>query len=149
MGRADFFVNFTYGVTLLAPLVAWLGFRMAREKRHRAHRNLQIALVVLGWISVLVLEGRIRLQGGSGSFIGAAPEAYRAWARRLLWIHVSLAVVTYTAWAWLAVVSTRRFRHVLPGPFSRLHRQMGSWVFGGLCFTALSATGMYVLTFVL
>jgi hypothetical protein len=37
----------------------------------------------------------------------------------------------------------------LPGSFSRRHRQLGTAVFGGLCFTAASATGIFALVSVL
>lgn len=79
----------------------------------------------------------------------AAEVSYRPWARALLMVHVSAAVLTYAAWSWLAFASQRRFRRALPGAFSAVHRTCGRWVWGGLWFTALSATGMYLLTFVL
>lgn len=149
MTRADAFVNFTYLTTLIAPIAAFASFRLARARRHPVHRNLQLFLVGLCWVAVLVLETRIRLEGGSGSFIAQAPTALQRWARSLLLIHIGGAVITYLLWSGLAVVSFRRFRTRLPGDFSRLHRRLGLSVFAGLCFTAVSATGMYVLAFVL
>jgi hypothetical protein len=147
MTRADAFVNFAYAVTLLAPCTALVSFRLARRRRHEVHRAIQIALVGVCVLAVLVLEARIRLEGGSGAFIAQAPEALRTWARRLLLIHIGFAVATYIAWATLAVLSWRRFAVRLPGAFSRNHRRIGWAVFAGLCFTAVSATGMYVLVF--
>ncbi|MBL8952015.1 MAG: hypothetical protein JNK82_14625 [Myxococcaceae bacterium] len=144
MTRADTFVNFTYAMTLLAPVVAFVSFRLPRD----VHRKVQVGLVTLCWLAVLVLEVRIRLEGGSGSFIAQAPTHLHGLARTLLRVHIGGAVLTYAVWSWLAVASWRRFRSALPGPFSRRHRLLGWSVFGGLCFTAASATGMYVLTFV-
>jgi hypothetical protein len=60
-----------------------------------------------------------------------------------------MASVNYGLWTGLAIASWRRFGAALPGAFSRRHRQLGWTVFAGLAFTALSATGMYVLAFVL
>ncbi len=143
MPRADAFVNFTYAVTLLAPCVAFYSFRLRRE----VHRKVQVGLVALCWLAVLVLETRIRLEGGSGSFIAQAPAGVQSTARALLLIHIGGAVLTYAVWTGLAVVSWRRFGGVLPGAFSKRHRLLGWCVFGGLCFTAASASGMYWLTF--
>jgi hypothetical protein len=148
MTRADAFVNFTYAVTLLAPLAALFSFKLARARRHTQHRALQLGLVTLCWLAVLTLEARIRLEGGSGSFIRQAPEVLQPWGRRLLLVHISFAVATYGLWTGLALVSYRRFTTQLPGRFSRRHRTLGRVAFGGLCFTALSATGMYLIAFV-
>jgi hypothetical protein len=67
----------------------------------------------------------------------------------LLAIHIVVAVATYALWTWLVVTSRRRFPIELPGRFSRRHRQLGTLVFGGLCFTAASATAVFTLAFVL
>jgi len=72
-----------------------------------------------------------------------------AWVREPAAIHITVAVATYALWSWLAAVSWRRFGARLPGSFSRRHRQLGTVVFGGLCFTAASATGIFALAFVL
>jgi pimeloyl-ACP methyl ester carboxylesterase len=64
-------------------------------------------------------------------------------------VQAGMAAVNYGLWTGLAIASWRRFGAALPGAFSRRHRQLGWTVFAGLAFTALSATGMYVLAFVL
>lgn len=149
MGRADAFVNFTYVVSLFAPIGTYVAVGLARRGRHEAHRNAQLGLLALCWAAVLVLETRIRLEGGSGAFIAQAAPELQVWARRLLNVHIAGAVATYLLWSALAVVSFRRFRTRLPGDFSRTHGRLGRTVFWGLCFTAASASGMYVLAFVL
>lgn len=145
MSRIDPVVTATYMVTLAAPLVVQASLRAVRSGRHAVHRRMQSVLLIVGWIAVLALELRIRLAGGSGSFLEQAPESMRAWAAGLLMIHIGVAVLTYAAWTWLAIASRRRFGELLPGSFSRRHRRLGILIFGGLCFTAASATGMYVL----
>jgi hypothetical protein len=98
---------------------------------------------------VLSLELRIRLGGGSGVFIERAPPALITWARGLLSVHIAVAVVTYGLWTWLVTASWRRYEVSLPGRFSRRHRALGTMVFGGLCFTAASASGIFAVAFVL
>lgn len=147
--RADLLSNVAYLATLLAPVISLLSYRLARRRQFDTHRRVQVGLLLFCWAAVLGLELDIRLSGGSGSVIAQALPAYQLVARRLLLVHISAAVATYLLWSVLAVLSHRRFRRQLPGPFSRLHRRLGWSVFGGLLFTAVSATGMYVLTFVL
>jgi hypothetical protein len=149
MLRLDPVATATYVVTLAAPLAAHASIRLARARDHDRHRLIQAVLVAMCWISVVALELRIRIGGGSGVLVGRAPVELIGWAHRLLAVHISAAVATYALWTWLAVVSWRRHPGQLPGPFSRRHRRLGLAVFGGLCFTAASATGMFALAFVL
>lgn len=148
MSHPGLIVDLTYTATLLAPLVTLLSVRLARARRFAAHRAIQLALLAVCFLTVLAFEGQVRLAGGSGAFVGGAAPAWRAIARRLLLVHITFAVATYLTWGVLAIASVQRFRGTLPGAFSRRHRRMGWMVLGGLAFTALSATGMYVLVFV-
>lgn len=97
---------------------------------------------------MLALEVSIRLAGGSGAFPAQSSIDRPGLLRALLLVHIGGAVATYAGWAWLAVASHRRFGAALPGSFSRRHRRAGRFVFGGLCFTALSAASVYTLLFV-
>lgn len=142
--RATAVVDLTFAATLLAPLVTLLSLRAARRRNYQLHRWLQVGLAVVCFATVIALETQIRLAGGSGAFLGERGGG----ARLLLGVHISGAVLTYLAWAWLAVVSWRRYTAALPGPFSRRHKLLGKCIFAGLCFTALTAAGMYTLAFV-
>jgi hypothetical protein len=139
----------TYAVTLAAPIAAYVSIRHARSRDHDRHRLIQAVLVMVCWISVLSLELRIRFAGGSGAFVDRAPPELVGWAHRLLTVHIAVAVATYGLWTWLVVTSWRRYQVELPGRFSRRHRWLGTLVFGGLCFTAASASGIFMLAFVL
>jgi putative membrane protein len=148
MSRPGLIVDLTYTATLLAPVVTLLSVRLARARHFAAHRAIQLGLLAVCFLTVLAFEGQVRLAGGSGAFVGGAAPAWRALARRLLLVHVTFAVATYLMWGFLAIASVRRYRGTLPGSFSRRHRRLGRIVLAGLTFTALSATGMYVLVFV-
>jgi hypothetical protein len=147
--RLDPVVTATYVVTLCAPVAAYVSIRLARLRDHERHRLVQAVLLVLCWFSVLALELRIRLGGGSGVFVERAPPALVDVAHRLLGVHIVVAVATYALWTWLVVASSRRYPQILPGRFSRGHRRLGMTVFGGLCFTAASASGIFTMAFVL
>lgn len=138
--QLDPVVTATFATTLAAPLVARASIRRARQGDHVVHRRVQTWLLVWCWLTVLALELRIRLAGGSGSLVGDAPGA-----RVLLVVHIAIAFVTYGTWTWLAVASRRRFGAQLPGSFSRRHKMTGRIVVGGMIATALTAVGMYVL----
>jgi hypothetical protein len=146
--RADAVVTATYLVTLAAPLVAYASIRSARAGDHDRHRLVQAVQLTMSWIAVLALEVRIRLAGGSGALLALVPPDLSRAARVLLAVHITGAVVTYLVWTCLVVMSWRRYGARLPGSFSRLHKRVGLVVFGGLCFTAASATGMFLLAFV-
>jgi putative membrane protein len=133
--RADLIVCFTYAVTMLAPALVAVSFRFARARRFAVHRRVQVALLAVAWAAVLALEIRIRLAGGSGAFVAQAPPPLQPLARAVLLAHIAVAVATYVLWSVLASFSSR-------------HRRLGRLVFAGLCFTAASATGMFVLVFV-
>lgn len=148
MARFDVVVTATFAVTLSAPLVMYASIRLVRRGRREAHRKIQIAHLIVCWLATLALELRIRLDGGSGMFIERVAPELRAIARPLLIAHITIAVLTFVVWTWLAVASHRRFDGSLPGSFSRGHRRVGKLVFGGVCFTAASAIGLYVLVFV-
>lgn len=147
--RADLVVDLTYLATLLAPIVAVASIRGARARRFEQHRRLQVALLGVCFLAVLALETRIRLAGGSGALLRQAPAAWARTARVFLGVHITAAVATYAAWAYLAVASLRAYRQTLPGRFSRRHKRLGWLIFAGLCFTAASATGMYLFAFVM
>jgi putative membrane protein len=146
--RATLAVDCTYAMTLLAPAASWVSFRLSRARRHDVHRKIQIGVLGLCVVSVVAFETSIRLSGGSGAFLSQAPHALASAARALLMTHITAAVLTYVVWAYLAIVSSARYRRTLPGSFSSRHKRLGKLVFSGLCFTAASATGMYVLAFV-
>jgi hypothetical protein len=147
--RLDPVATSTYVVSMAAPIAAYISIRLARARQLDRHRLIQAVLVVVCWMSVLALELRIRLLGGSGAFLAHAPPDLLAWGWRLLGVHITVAVATYALWTWLVVVSWRRYETRLPGSFSRRHRRFGTAVFGGLCFTAASASGIFALAFVL
>ncbi|MEW6738161.1 MAG: hypothetical protein AB1489_43205 [Acidobacteriota bacterium] len=145
--RADIVVNFTYLVTLIAPLVAFFSLSLVRKGEHNVHKWVQIALLTICVLAVGALETRIRLAGGSGTLLQGSPYAKSGLMRSIWIVHVLGAVSTYLVWGWLVITSYRRHRAILPGTFSRRHKMAGWIVIGGLCFTALSATIVYILAF--
>jgi putative membrane protein len=147
--RLDPVATASFVVTLAAPIATYVSIRLARGREHDRHRLVQAVLVVMAWLAVLAFELRLRLDGGAGAFLAQASPELVGWAQRLLWIHISVAVATYALWTWLAVTSWRRYGARLPGGFSRRHKRIGIIVFGGLCFTAASATAMFSMAFIL
>lgn len=147
--RADAVVVLVLTVQLIVPLVMRWSFRQARGRRFAIHRRAQLGLLALCFAAVLALELHIRLAGGSGRLVAGSPLANTTLFRVVFSVHVAGALLTYLAWAGLAWASTVRLGGALPGVFSRRHRRIGKLVFGGLCFTAASATAMFVIGFVL
>jgi putative membrane protein len=147
--RADLLVDLVLALNLTAPVAMLWSFGIARRRGFARHRRVQLVLLACCILAVLCLEARIRLAGGSGALVGASPFAGTPLFRGVFAAHVSGAVLTYATWGLLAWSSTRRFGRTLPGPFATTHRRIGLAVFTGMCFTALSASAIYVLGFVL
>jgi len=147
--RAPLLVDLAYVVTLSAPVVTFWGVRLVRAGRLEAHRRVQIVMVIVAVVAVLLLEGQIRLSGGSGALLQGSRYAGTSALRWVAGVHIGGAVLTYLLWIWLMIVSLKQWRVTLPGSFSQTHRRMGWIVWAGLVFTAVSATGVYVMGFVL
>jgi len=146
--RADLIVDVVLVLNCVAPFWAVWAARQARAGQVDVHAKAQVALCVLAVGGLFVLEGNIRLSGGSGSLIAPSPYAGTALLKGVFIAHIFPAVFTYIVWVWLAVVSRRRRDEQLPGAFSRRHRRWGWVIIVGLAWTALSALAVYTLGFV-
>ena len=145
--RADAFVDSAMVVLVAAPFLMAYAIRLARRRRYRQHRNLQVTLLVAGIVAVLLLEGSIRFGSAQEAFaLSSATGPWRAW---LFFGHLVVAFATSIAWFTLVVLSWRRFTRTLPGPFGRLHRRTGALTFVGLFLTSASGTALYVVSFAL
>lgn len=146
--RADLFLDVVLVITLATPFVMWWSLRFTRRGRWRTHRAIQLVWLVVCFTTVIAFETKLRLAGGSGSFIASSPYAGPG-LKALLLTHMSGAILTYLAWLVLAVLSLRRAARTLPGTFSRTHRRAGYAIFAGGIFNAVTAVFMYVFTFAL
>lgn len=147
--RSTWIIDLAYCVTLSAPVITLLAVRLAKAGKLEAHRRMQIIMAVIAVAAVLLLEVQIRLSGGSGSLLNNSPYAGTPLLRWVAVSHISGAILTYILWIWLLIASSRRWRMDLPGRFSITHRRAGWLVFLGLVFTAVSATAVYFMGFVL
>ena len=140
--RADVFVDVAMVFFAAAP------FLMAAQRRYRAHRKLQVVVLLGGIVAVLLLEGSIRFGDAVEAFTvsayyGTAPMS------ALFAVHLAVAVPTFIAWCALAALSWRRFPRVLPGSFTPRHRLWGRLTFAGLWLTCVTGVGLYVMSFAL
>ena len=145
--RADAFVDFAMVLLVLAPFLMAYAIRLAVQRRHRKHRNLQLAVLLAGILAILLLEGSIRFGNAQEAF--AASGVTGPGRTVLFYGHVAIAVSTFIAWCALAVTSWRSFSRTLPGAFSQQHRRWGWFTFIGLVLTSGSGTALYVICFAL
>jgi len=146
-GRGNLLTDVVFVCNLLAPIVALMAAAAARYGMETRHMRIQLALWVVMMANLFMLEGHIRLSGGSGSLTAGSPWVGTGLMRTAFLLHIGPAVLTYLAWSWLVVVSWRRRAVPGLGAFSDRHRLMGKLVIGGLVWTALSACVVYTLTF--
>ena len=146
--RADALIDLTLVFFVAAPFLMAYAVRLAARGRHRAHRNLQAALVVAAVVAVLLLEWSIRYGGAMAAYSQSA--YYRTpLLIGLFYLHLAVAIPSFVAWCVLAGASWRRFSRVLPGRFSRLHRRWGQAAYAGLCLTCVTGVVLYVMCYAL
>lgn len=144
--RADALIDAAIVFFVLAPFLMVYALRLAAQRRHREHRNLQAGLLAAAIVAVLMLEISIRF--GSAGEAYAASSMFGLPMTVLFVVHLAVAVPTFLLWCWLATLSWRRFSDTLPGPFGRAHRRWGKLAFVGLCLSSATGTGLYVMGFV-
>ena len=122
--RADVFVDAAIVLLVIAPFVMAYALRLAAQRRHLDHRNLQLGLLLAGIAAVLLLEGSLRFGGAAEAY--AASSLYNSASLRVTFlVHLAVAVPTFIAWCGLATLSWRRYTVTLPGSFGRTHRRWG------------------------
>ena len=145
--RADVFIDVAIVFFVLAPFLMIYALRLAAQRRHHEHRNLQAGLLLAAIVAVLMLEISIRF--GSAGEAYAASSLYGPPMTALFVVHLAVAIPTFILWCWLATLSWRRYSHTLPGSFGRTHRRWGKLAFVGLCLSSATGTGLYVMGFAL
>ena len=144
--RADVFVDAAIVLLVLAPFVMAYALRLAAQRRHLDHRNLQLGLLLAGIAAVLLLEGSLRFGGAAEAY--AASSLYDSATLRVTFVvHLAVAVPTFVAWCALATLSWRRYSLTLPGSFGRAHRRWGRLVLAGLCLSSATGAVLYVMSF--
>ncbi len=146
--RADVFVDVAMVFFAAAPFLMGRALRLAAQRRYRAHRRLQVGVLLGGIVAVLLLEGSIRFGNAVDAFTVSAFYGTATMAG-LFAVHLAVAVPTFIGWCVLAVLSSRRFPRILPGSFSPRHRFWGRLTFAGLWLTCVTGLGLYVMSFAL
>jgi hypothetical protein len=145
--RGNLLTDFVFVCNLVAPIWAVMAAGAARRGEHERHMRLQMGLWMAMLANLFLLEGLIRLSGGSGSLMGDSPWAGTTVLEAAFLVHVVPAVATYLLWSWLVIVTYRRWRKSAMAPFAPRHRMLGKVVIAGLVWTAISSCFVYYLTF--
>ena len=146
--RADALVDVSLVFFVAAPFLMAYALRLAARRRYRAHRRLQVGVLLAGAAAILLLEGSIRFGHAAEAFSVSAFYGTASMAG-LFWVHLAIAVPTFISWCVLAVLSWRRFSRVLPGTFSPRHRRWGRLTYAGLWLTCVTGSALYVMSFAL
>jgi hypothetical protein len=144
--RADVFVDAAIVFLVVAPFAMAYALRLAAQRRHLDHRNLQLGLLLTGIAAVLLLEGSLRF-GGAAEAYAASSLHDSATVRVTFLVHLAVAVPTFVVWCGLATLSWRRYSRTLPGSFGRIHRLWGRLVLAGLCLSSATGIALYVMSF--
>jgi len=146
MNATIFIMTAVMLLTLFSPFGVYYGVKIARKNDYEKHRKIQNVIFYLCVIGVLILEVLIRYSGGSGSLVSNSHHYSTSFFRITLISHILVAILTYLLWTGLIIISNRKFRKMLPGTLSSIHKRLGLVVFGGLIYTAISALLVYLMT---
>lgn len=133
-------------LTFLAPFAVYYAVTLAKKKEYKKHRKIQNLVFYISVGGVLLLEGLIRYEGGSGSLASQSSYAEHDFYNNFLNAHIIGAVLTYLLWIFLIIISNIKFQKKLPGKFSSIHKTLGYIVFVGLIYTGATALVIYVMT---
>jgi len=133
-------------LTLFSPFAVYYAVTLAKKNKFKTHRKIQNIVFFIGIGGVVLLEGLIRYEGGSGSIASQSSYYEHDFFKKILIAHIIGAVLTYLLWIFLIIISTIKFQKNLPGKFSGTHKILGYIVFVGLIYTAVTALAIYLLT---
>jgi len=134
-------------LSLLAPFIALYAVSLARQKKYELHQKIQKTLFFTCVLGVVILEVHIRLSGGSGSLVENCPYVDTLFFKIILIAHITGAVFTYICWAITIFWSNKKFRKVLPGNFSKIHKKLGYITIIGLFYTGITSLIVVTMAF--
>lgn len=146
---ASFMLDFVVcALVLLVPLLAYSIWLVKVRKAYTRHRNVQCLLAVILGLAVAAFEVDMRLHGGWTNIVNKDASHPRLDAAALdqvqqyLYVHLIFAISTPFLWAVTLWLGWKRFPNPpLPGPHSKLHKNLG-WA-SAVDLALTSATGLW------
>lgn len=142
-------------LVLIVPLLFW-SVRLARSRRYRLHKQVQLALALILLLAVGAFEVDLQLvHGGWENVVNKDVESPRrsgdelVFVRQVLWVHLIFAVSTPILWAVTIGLALKRMPSPpVPCAHSRLHRKLGWASTIYLVLTTLTGILFYYFAFV-
>ena len=152
---ASFMLDFVVcALVLLVPLLAYSIWLVKVRKSYTLHRNLQSLLAVILAVAVAAFEIDMRLHGGWKNIVNkdaAHPRLDDAELTRVqtfLYTHLIFAISTPFLWGATLWLGWKRFPNPpLPGPHSRLHKNLGWASAVDLALTSVTGLWFYYSAF--
>ncbi len=146
---ASFMLDFVVcALVLLVPLLTYSIYLVRVKRNYRLHRNLQSLLAVVLALAVAAFEVDMRLHGGWKNIVNKDPaqprldDAELARVQKILYVHLVFAISTPFLWGATIWLGWKRFPDPpVPGPHSRLHKNLG-WA-SAVDLTLTSVTGLW------
>lgn len=127
--------------------ILMLSVTLARRKRFRAHRNLQVATAIVLLLAVVAFEIDMRFVTDWRAL--AKDSALQSACYPLLYLHLIFAIPTPILWTLIIVTALRNFDQNFQAPAYRLwHRQLGWLGIGLMMGTAITGIIFYVAAFI-
>lgn len=145
MNTATIILTVVLMLNILAPFAVYYAIGLAKKGDFNSHRKIQNTVIFVCLLGVLVLEGLIRVSGGSGSLAQNSSYSGTSIFRTIIAAHIIGAILTYLLWIFQIIASHREFGKHLPGKFSSAHKTIGYILFFGLVYTAVTAVVVYLI----
>ncbi len=148
--RADILMDLVVvSLVLILPALA-VSWTWARGKSYRRHRNLMMSLGGTLAVVVTLFEVDMRMAGGIFEMTKDSAYAGTLLLNASIWGHTALSISTSILWAWLLIVSWRRFpKPPAPAEFSARHRFWGKVGMTTMALTGITGLELYILGFLL
>jgi len=146
--KAPFFMDITTVLVALLPLLVAYAITLARKKAYRKHKRLQTAIFFFAVLVVGYFEYGVRRAGGFEAFLSDTTVSH-GYLKTVLGIHIVIALVTMGLWISTLLNAYKDERELmLPGLYSRAHKNAGLRTFWAITATSLTGIWVYLLLFV-
>ena len=143
--RSDIIVDTVMTISGFLPALLVYTFYLAAKGKKRAHRNWQLALLLVVTVLVVALEVDVRT-GNLQRLSAMSPYHDSALLQAVFIVHLIFAMTTFVGWLWLVIKSAR----IYPKPFQAFdHKKWGKILFVDIVLTVITGWVMYIMVFAL
>lgn len=145
--RASFMIDFIFIALLLVLPLIIISIRLAKKKKYKLHKLMQIAIGSSLFISVLLFEIEMRISGWS--HLAEDSPYIESWVYPSLYLHLLFSIPTTFIWFYAAIKALKNFPSPpQPSSYSKNHKLIVKFAVTGMFCTSATGFLFYWLAFV-